>query len=161
MKKALKVGLIALLGAAAVSTCALAGCDKGDNNGGDKKVNGTFTGEYHYEQYNTNYGVKVEVVVENDVIKSVTTKESGYTESSDDRGTWKKATWTDHEDEVYAKYVGKTVSEVLAINVACEESGAPVTSTAEAPVTYDGLIYTGATMSSGRLLLAVQNALKS
>lgn len=88
--------------------------------------------------------------------------DSSYVEASPDRNSWTTATWTDNEDAVYAKYVGKTVKEVLAIEVKCDETtGAPITSTAEVPVTYDGLIHTGATLSSGRLLLAVQNALKS
>lgn len=153
MKKAFKAGVVAMAGAAAIGAFALTGCDKG--------LNGTFTGEYHYNQYNTEYGVKVEVVVENDVIKSVKPVDSSYVEASPDRNNWTTATWTDNEDAVYAKYVGKTVKEILAIEVKCEENGAPVTSTDEVTVTYDGLIHTGATMSSGRLLLAVQNALKS
>lgn len=45
MKKAFKVGVVAMAGAAAIGAFALTGCDK--------KVNGTFTGEYHYNQYNT------------------------------------------------------------------------------------------------------------
>lgn len=156
MKGIFKLCALAAIGVLAIGAGAAAGC----NN--DKKVNGTFTGEYSYENYGTTYGVKVEVVVEDDVVKSVTPVESAYVEVTPDMGDWKAENWTAHEAEVYNKYVGKTVEQILAIKVACDESGAPITNDdSETEITYDGLLHTGATLSSGRLLLAVQDALKS
>lgn len=153
MKKAKKVLVSALMAVLALPVaCAFAACD----NSGEKTYNGTYTGEYHYNGWGTEYGVKVEVTVENNVIKSVKPVASDYVEASPDSGTkWTQATWTDNAASVYAKYEGKTVAEIKAIKVPTEEGGAPTTGE-----TYSGLVHSGATLSSGRFLLAVQNALK-
>lgn len=147
MKHLKKIALIVLAAALCVCVIAFVGCGKG--------YNGTYNGEYHYTQYGTDYGVKVEVEVENNVIKSVKVIPSNYTNASDARNDWTPEKWTDHEAEALAKFVGKTVDEIKAIVVERDEAGAPKTG-----VTYDGLVITGATMSSGRLILAIQDALK-
>lgn len=148
MKRFLKA--LALVAATACCVCALAlaGC-------GGK----SYSGEYHYDNYGTEYGIKVSVKVDDGVIKSVKVVDSDYVEVSavyDNLWTQENIdNWVNNLNSLLAKYEGKTVEEVLAINVPVGDTGAP-----ETPQTYDGLVITGATQSSGRLLLAVQNALK-
>ena len=55
----------------------------------------------------------------------------------------------------------RTFKEIRAINVAVKDDGEPYTTDDGVQVNYGGLVITGATMGSGRLLLAVQNALSN
>ncbi|MCM1236819.1 MAG: hypothetical protein NC489_42630 [Ruminococcus flavefaciens] len=146
----------AILSAAALccSAALLAGCS-----------GNTLTGEYEYEQYGTNYGVKVQVAVgEGNVIEGVRIVSSGYTEVSPAGGEWTEdnvKNWNDNVSKLLKAYEGKTVDEILAIDVATAADGAPLGKSAEGFNSYDGsLIISGATVGSGRVLLAVQNALK-
>ncbi len=123
--------------------------------------NGGYTlceGEYSYENAwvaGSYYGIKVSVLVKNDTIVSVSVVDSDYIEVSD---SWAdKALWEDGLEELLNSYVGKTVDEVLAVTVTTSDSvpGQPE------EVSDSSYVLTGATQGSGRLLLAVQNALES
>lgn len=157
MKKLFKtVALTIITAALCVGIVALAGC-----GGGDKTYNGTYVGEYSYTSSGTNYGIKVSVEVENNVIKSVTKMESDYVEVTDPMPEygWTEenvAAWNNGLSNLLASYAGKTVSEIKAIKVTVKDSGEPNLPVDE----YNGLVITGATVGSGRLLLAVQDALK-
>ncbi|MCD8041305.1 MAG: hypothetical protein LUF82_07300 [Clostridia bacterium] len=158
--KSLKKVLLCVV-AVAVSAAALsfAACS------GDDALNGTYEGEYKYANpYATDsyYGVKVAVTVEDDVITSVETIDSDYIEVSDSNATygWDNTVYTNSKATLLAAYKGKTVDDILALTVACEDGGEPSTQDAEGFVNYGSdLVLTGATQCSGRLLLAVQNAL--
>lgn len=134
--------------AAAALCCALAFGACGKSNG--KTVNG----DYHYDTDYGTYGVKVQVIVDDGVIGSVSITDSDYIEVSD--GWEGSKLWYDGADALLAEYSGKTVEEVLAIEVSCSESGQPVSGQ-----DLGGLIVSGSTQSSGRLLLAVQDALRN
>ncbi len=160
MNKILKfiaaAGLAVTVSAGALSFAACGG-------GNEEVYNGTYSGEYSYQNPygDDRYGVKVSVEVEDNVIKNVVIVNSDYTEASPAMGKWNPELWFENAQSVLVKYRGKTVSEILAITVECDENGEPVASTEQKPVNYDGLIQSGATLSSGRLLKAVQNALNS
>ena len=63
-----------------------------------------------------------------------------------------KKAWLAQRDSFAQSFVGKTVEEVNAIVVECDDKSQPKTIT--------GVEYvTGATQSSGRTILAIQNAL--
>lgn len=145
MRKLVKVISLAVAVAGCACAVALAGCSK----------TAKYSGDYHYATDYGTYGVKVSVEVEGDVIKSVKLVDSDYIVASDSYATWDRNTWSNGADELLAKYEGKTVSEVLAITVSTAESGQP-----ESGQALGGLKVTGSTQSSGRLLLAVQDALK-
>lgn len=124
----------------------------------------SYYGEYKYEnewvagQY---YGVKVKVDVQSDKkgerIRSVTVLESVYVEATE---SWSgKTVWDEGLDALLKSYRGKYIGQILFLEVPCEESGAPL-STTEGGLSADSdYLITGATVGSGRLLLAVQNAL--
>lgn len=157
MKKLFKtLALLVVTVALCIGVVAFAGC-----GGGDKTYNGTYVGEYSYTSSGTNYGIKVSVEVEDNVIKSVTKLDSDYVEvtSAMPEYGWteeKVTVWNNGLDNLLASYTGKTVAEIKAIKVTVKDSGEP-SLTAE---NFDGLVITGATVGSGRVLLAVQNALK-
>ncbi len=113
----------------------------------------TKTGEYSYANpYNTTapkYGVKVSVDVKGDKIESVKIVDSDYTEVSD--GWSDKAIWNDGLEEFLGNFAGMKVSDVLNINVPVDVKGVPSK--------YDGNIISGASQGSGRVVLAIQNAL--
>lgn len=113
-------------------------------------------GEYHYNQYGTEYGVKVKVFLKENVIAKVVVLDSGYCNATDmESGDWKPSNWTEKEQDILNAYVGKTVAEITAATATVSGQNG-----AEANSVSDGdLLVTGATMSSARLLLAVQNAL--
>ena len=153
MKKLFKaLAAVAIATAATVSIAAFAGCDSST----------TYEGEYKYENAwaaGSYYGVKVSVTVKDDTIQKVTIVDSDYTEVTE---SWSnREVWDNGIDSLLAAYEGKTVSEIKAITVVCSDSGEPVAATSDSFVSYDSdLIITGATVGSGRLLLAVQNALE-
>lgn len=134
--------------------------------------NSGYTGEYHYNNHNTEYGVKVKVEIEKNsenillsTIKSVTIVNSDYTQLSavnPDYG-WteeKRENYSSKEADLLKAYEGKTVMEVTSMQVQKKETGDPDSIIAVMPdVSADDYVITGATQSSGRLLLAVQDAL--
>lgn len=141
MKKILVIALAVVM---LVSVFALTAC------GTD-----TYTGECKYENAwveGAYYGAKVDVAVSGGVIKSVklyTDEETGWTRTT--------SSWDGYADAEAAyeaflnKFVGKTVEEVKAI---------VATATAESQtVTTEGWTIAGATQSSARIIVAIQNAL--
>ncbi len=155
-KKAMIIGLCALcLGALACTATACAGGQ-------------TVEGEYSYQisfdggTTQDTYGQRVRVTVGTDgKISAIVPLEwanvKDITPANDDYG-WSAenvANWRNNRDNMLKSYVGKTAREVLAIPVTKETDG-------KVPQTVgdSALVVTGATQSSGRLLLAVQDALK-
>ncbi|MDE5942765.1 MAG: FMN-binding protein [Clostridia bacterium] len=119
----------------------------------------TYTGEYHYNSNGNEYGIKVSVVVTGGKITKVSILDSDYVEvtSALPQYGWEQSNvdnWNNNIDNLLAQYNGKSVSDILAINVEVEDS---VPADGQ---TFGGLVISGATQGSGRLLLAVQNALK-
>lgn len=133
---------------------ALSACSSGE----------VYTGEYGYTQYGTNYGIRVQVAVDDGKIKALKVASSDYVSVSEPMGEWTEEdanNWKNGLSDLLKAYEGRTVDEVLAMQVAVSEDGAPLVKGDEGFVNYDnGLIISGSTLGSGRLLLAVQNALK-
>lgn len=137
---------------AAVSVCALSvgltAC------GGEEAK--TYEGEYHYASpwsaTAPDYGVKVKVTVTGGKIDKVEIVESDYVQVTE---TWTdKQTYLDGEKGLLDSFAGKTVEAVMDYSVTKDDKGGPTAVTAE------GLkVITGATQSTGRLILAVQDAL--
>lgn len=174
----LVAGIVAIFGVAALAACS--DNSNNNNNGGAQTV----TGQYDYyahkgEENEMHYGVKVNVTVKDGKITKVEIDEnSGLTQLT--------PSWTEPGHDAYEageagllqKYVGLDVDDVLAVDVQVRTEGenskfpasgwqpvgCPVEDTVEGYVPYvvDGetLLVDGATQSSGRLLLAVQNALE-
>ena len=154
MKKSVRRLLIALaLSLACVFAAAFTGC-------APNLQDGVYVGSYSYQSWGTNYGIKVYVTVEGGKIAAVEKAESDFVDVSSPRGdSWKEedvANWNDNLGALLESYKGMTVKQVLKNKVHCDSSGAPDNSDYD-----DGLIISGATLGSGRLLLAVQNALLS
>lgn len=145
MKKAiigLAVGAVAALGVVGFAAC-----------GSSEQ---TVEGEYHYanawDETAPDYGIKVKVTVKDNKITKVEIVESDYVEVTD---SWEdKATWNDNIDDLLAAYKGKTVDEVKKASVTLEDS-------VPTAVGDEDLLITGATQGSGRLILAVQDALEN
>ena len=114
-----------------------------------------FEGEYHYpnawDDTAPDYGIRVRVVMKGNVVRKVAVISSGYTEVSS--GWDGQATWTGNLDGLLSSYVGKTKTKILDETVTVSSGGQPDS------VSDDSYVITGATQGSGRLLLAVQNAL--
>ena len=144
MKKILVLMLALVL---ALSVCAFAAC-------GEKAV--TVSGEYKYANAwvpGAFYGVKVDVTVKGDVVESVVVTSENTDTYTNLSASWAdKALWEEGEEAFLASFVGKTVAEVNAVVVACQENGQPTGVTGMEFVA-------GATQSSGRVILAIQNAL--
>lgn len=124
----------------------------------------TVQGEMSYTEWGTNYGIKVNVEVQKtskgDRIRKVTVAESDLVDATD--GWDGKAKWEDELDALLLAYRGEYVADVLAKEVAVSESGAPVDSSSTDYKDFgDDFIVSGATVGSARLLIAVQNALKT
>ena len=124
-------------------------------------------GEYHYanawDKTAPDYGIKVQVVTKDGIICGVKMISSDY---ADYTSSWnKKSLWLNGLDGLLETYKGRSVSEVLGITVLTDDGGQPKDSigqgTPEGQTAFGGLVVTGATQGSGRLLLAVQNALKN
>jgi hypothetical protein len=121
-----------------------------------------YTGEYKYENYGTNYGVKVQVAVYNGTIIDVSIVNSDLKQLSDaaDYGTSKwteedRANYKTNEAALLEAYNGKTVAAVKAATSAINGVGEDDENT----VSDSSLKITGATQCSARILRAVQNAL--
>ena len=159
MKKAL-IGL-ALGAVAALGVVGFAACDS--------VITGEAEGEYHYanpwDSKSPDYGVKVKVVVEEDIIQSVTIVESDYVQAS--------ATWTDRDNylaqeaELLSRYKGVDVDDVMKIKVgvSTDPKGQPITQDEDGFVALKAgktdLLLGDATQSSARIVLAVQNAIEN
>ena len=157
MKKLFKTFALSVIACAlCVCAAALSAC----GGGGTKTYNGTYVGEYSYVSGDTTYGIKVSVEVEDNVIQSVTKLESDLVDVTPPiPNVWTEenvANWNDNLSGLLEKYAGKTVAEIKAIKVTVNDTGAPTLAADK----FDGLVISGATQGSGRLLLAIQNALK-
>ena len=171
MKKLLVIALAVILVVSAV--CVLAACGKEE----------VVEGEYSYFAYDyaaqalstTNkYGCKVKVTVKGGVITAIeVTADTAsfynltatWTDNyqADGNPTAGKKAWMDNGQAMADSFVGLTVEEVNAITVGkttelveSTPAGQP-TGITGAPSALK--VVTGATQSSGRLILAVQNAL--
>jgi hypothetical protein len=157
--KNLKKVVIAVLCMAAIAGSAFAFTACGSSTK-------TYDGEYKYTKTygtsSTTYGFKVQVEVDGDTIKKVTLVDCDYVKATDmTTDTWTPTKWTDNEAKIVKAYEGKSVQTVLGYTVVTSED-VPVAQDSSDFQAYDtDLLQTGATQSSGRLLLAVQNALQS
>lgn len=172
MKKAL-IGL-ALGAVAALGVVGFAACGAPTE---------TFEGEYHYANAwgGNDYGVKVAVTVntETNKITKVEILESEYTQLTpswvESENEHALAYQNGGEDELLGRYVGLTVDQVKAVANMIDvlENGQPQSNNSDGSVNPDfdadtflvsgtttSLLYSGATQSSGRIVLAVNNALK-
>ncbi len=119
-------------------------------------------GEYEYPNAWSpaapHYGMKVRVMVRDGIIYGVKKLKSDYVEVSADNAAagWKSSMWTNYEADAFKKYAGIKVEDVLAVGTTMSTS---VPGQVDG-LTDENLVIAGATQSSGRLLLAVQNALK-
>ncbi len=144
MKKILVIALVVVM---LVSVFALTACDQTK----------TVSGEYKYENAWSKgkyYGVKVDVTVKGDVITKVVVTSENTDEYTNLSASWEnKATWENGEAAFLASFEGKTIQDVLNIRVACAANGQPSSVEGFTAVA-------GATQSSGRTILAIQNAIK-
>lgn len=126
----------------------------------------TVTGDYSYERYGSTYGFKVNVEVDEGEkggrIRKVTIDgTSGYHASSPVEMYPDAATWDSNVQSILNSYRGQYVDDVLAKTVAVNNM-VPLASDDSGFVNFgDDIIVTHATQTSGRLLLAVQDALKN
>lgn len=163
MKKVTKLIAGVVLAASVAATAGMfAGCGK-DNEEPQPQPQPqpqgtTYTGAYAYSNTWGTYGVKVDVTVNDGKITSVK-----YADAQPDGWTNVTASWdTDGSKaagvaDYLKKFEGKTVDEVLALDVAVTATGQPDSDNGDA--SQGDLIYTGATQTSGRIILAVQDAL--
>lgn len=161
MKKAL-IGL-AVGAAAALSVVGLAAC-------GGNTISGTATGEYHYANPwgGKDYGVKVEISVEDDIIQSVKIVDHDWVQVTD---SWTgKDAYLSKEATILGWYKGLDVDDVAALDVAVDEKGQPETQKDgdkanpdfnECVIGETNLIESQATQSCARIILAVQNAIEN
>lgn len=159
MKK--KFLALALVGATACSMVALSACT-------DPATEETYEGGYYYANaWSTGfYGVTAKVTVKNDEITKVEVS------NQNDSVLYNiSAGWTGHDtaDAAYSAYVqsfvGKKVADVKAMTVTKDASGQPETVTG-ADILCAGQFgdedpKTGATQTTGRFILALQDALKN
>lgn len=156
MKKSVKLFTALLLSAACGTGAALiSGCVKKQN----------VTGEYSYTNWGTEYGVKVNVEVQTDKkgdrIRKVTVSDSDLVDASPAMNGWDPTVWEENLQNLLNSYRGQYVVDVLAKEVVTKDDGAPLVKGDKGFVSYGSdVIITGATLGSGRLLLAVQDALQ-
>lgn len=139
MKKILGLSTLALAGVLAFTGCS---CGKDEGNAE------TYTGAY----VDTNYGIALSVEVEDGKIVSVkaASEEAVGKTNASVTNNWDRTKWTSAETEFLNGFVGKTVEEVKAITVTPSGWNFSVDG-------YD--VVTGATASSARAILALQDAL--
>ena len=111
-------------------------------------------GEYTYNAWGTDYGERVRVVLKEGKIERVATISCPYVNASV-TASWDAGLWLNKSDEILAAYKGRTVDEVMALT----SSLSGVDGATENAVSDETVLASGATMSSARLLKAVQNAL--
>lgn len=177
MKKVFK-GLAVL--AASTALCAGIGVAAGCSGG----KNGTYVGSYNYvNDHKANYGIMVKVTVKNNVITKVVditntdlSKQGGWSKDENkmvDSGIeWTTVSaampaygwtdeavknWTDNECWLLQQYEGLTVKEVKNMDVNIKNNGEPYNKDKNGG--FNDLLITGSTQGSGRVLLAVKNAL--
>ncbi len=160
MKKLFKAFLLVAVVACCAVAVAFAGC-------GDKTTGTTYEGDYHYSQTHgvntTVYGIKVKVTVDGDKITKVEKVASDYVEvttSTTVPGRWEQAqidNWNNNLGALLKAYEGKTVAEIKALEVKCTDSVPD--KKADQSWGDSALCISDATQGSGRVLLAVQNAL--
>lgn len=147
-----KIKFVAAISCAAVSALAFSAC-------GEKGT--VYEGDYHYATNYGTYGAKVQVRVYEGKITNVTSVKSDYSEASE--GWDGRQNYLSNKEKLLRFFEGKTVEEVMSYAVKCSENGAPlvysVDENAITPLAIKGDLITGATQSSGRMILAVQNAL--
>ncbi len=148
MKKILSI-VVALV--MMMSVITLVACDSSE----------TFTGEYSYTAYGMTYGAKVDVVMTGGVISNLklyTDEETEWVGLSDaypDYGWTDEArqVWLDGVNNLMLSFVGMTADEVAGISaVIGGVNGAADSVDSDFNVT-------GATQSSARVVLAIQNAI--
>ena len=154
MKKLIVIALAVVLALSAL--VVLAACDS------EK----TYDGEYSYAHpyapdSGAKYGAKVHVTVKGGVIMGVTVDADtadffNLTDSWTEEG---KANWNSHKAEFLKSFEGMTVAELKAIKVECNEKGVP-NEKGISGMPKDWNYVAGCTQSSGRIILAMQNALK-
>lgn len=155
MKKFLVIALVVVM---ALGVFAFAACEKGE----------TVDGEYSYANPyvttgDSKYGCKVKVTVKGGVITAIEVAADTDTfynlsegwKNEDGTPTTGKKAWMDNGKAMADSFVSMKVADVNAIKVTCEKS---VPSKIESAPTALKVV-SGATQSSGRLILAVQNAL--
>ncbi len=135
--------------------------------GGDKTYAGSYTYDDVYSESTpkAKYGVTVSVTVRGDKIISVSVAEDTDTRYNY-TPIWKENAITGDLGAEKAKsaiagyvkvYEGKSVAEIKGLTVATLDDGTPDKAQKAA---WSGYVLTGATQTSGRILLAVQDALK-
>lgn len=155
MKKSVKILIATILTSAVASSAALlSGCFVSNN----------YDGEYHYSSWGHEYGMKVSVEIQSDDkgdrIRKVEVLDSDYisvSDANDERG-WTQAmvdNWNNNLDSLLLEYRGRYIMDVLEEIVVCNEGGVP------SSVSDSSLVISGATQGSGRLALAVQDAIES
>ncbi len=161
MKKIFKtLAVCAVAGTLCAGVAAMAGCAEKTE---------TFTGEYKYDNAWTpgkTYGVKVKVEVKGDKITNVTYEADTeyYTNVSNGWNASEGSLGADETNKHIPNYiketfVGKTVAEVKALKVATAANGEPLVVKGDKQTLDSAYILSGATQTSGRFVLAIQNAL--
>lgn len=159
MKKIFKaLAVLAATTAVGAGIGLASGCSKG--------YNGTYYGDYHYtNEHGATYGMKVKVTVKNNIITEVVDITKGeYTVVSSAMPAygWDDSAvknWTDNESWLLQKYEGWSVSDIRDIQVSIKETGEPYSVNKNSGLVESELLISGSTQGSGRLLLAVQDAL--
>ena len=144
MKKLLTVLLVVVLAFSCLF--ALTACGSEEKEGHYMYENGWTAGAF--------YGAKVKVTVSGDKIKKVELVDDETTGWSSVSAGWAdKDIWLNGLDEFLASFKGEKIEDVKKIKVECATSGQPNA--------VSGFEYvTGATQGSGRVILAVQDAMQ-
>ena len=154
MKKLIVIALAVVM---ALSVVAFAAC------GGE-----TVEGEYSYTNaYNAaqKYGCKVKVTVKSGVITAIEVEADTADYFNLSAGWTDKAKWENGGQAMIDSFVGLKVEDVKAIKVTCDaETNSEAHTVKGQPKTITGApsalkVVAGATQSSGRVILAVQDAL--
>lgn len=137
MKKKLFLGMATL----ALAGSLFVGCKAAEE----------YTGEYVYSTEYGSYGAKVNVYVRGDKIERVEVVDTDYSRVTE---SWEgSAIYHAGEQALLDSFAGKSVAEVKKYSVT-KDGNVPTSVKAEGIA-----VVTGATQSTGRLLLAVQSAL--
>ena len=166
MKKILVLALAIVM---AFSVVALVACGTEETVEGEYKYANTYNDTGDTPVLDDYYGCKVTVTVKNGVITNVVVADDTDKLFNLSAGWTDKAKWQNASKAMIDSFVGLKVEDVKNIKVAKAASGAPDTKVEGKTITdvpaglkvveSDG--HTGATQSSGRLILAVQNALSN
>ena len=158
MKKLIVIALAVVM---ALSVVAFAAC------GGAQTVEGEYSYKNAWDKTGTqSYGAKVTVTVKGGVITSVEVAADTDTFFNLSSGWTDKSKWENGEKAMIDSFVGLTVKEVKAIKVTCDtETNSEAHTVKGQPTKIEGApanlkVVSGATQSSGRLILAVQDALE-